>query len=129
MAVALIENGGTRAGLVDMTKETRESLYRAIAAGREEGVGPIQIARNIRALADDGRLVQIAFLCDIYQRKVADLNLQTPYRDAPEERASAAPVRQEQAARSARKERVTVPETLPAGWLFQHRTPMAAPDA
>lgn len=49
VAVALIESGGTRAGLVDVPDQTRDALYRAIADARANGEGPIALARRIRS--------------------------------------------------------------------------------
>lgn len=48
-AVSVIESGGTRAGLLDVTEDTRKALFRAIAAARERGEGPLDIARRIRS--------------------------------------------------------------------------------
>ena len=45
---AIIRNGGTRLGLVDLSKQTRANMFSEIAAAREAGEGPLVIARRIR---------------------------------------------------------------------------------
>lgn len=54
VARAVIHRGGTRRGLVDLTSQHRTSLRRAIAAGRENGDGPLEIARRIRSEVPSG---------------------------------------------------------------------------
>lgn len=44
----IITSGGTRRGLVDLTQQTKDSIYRAIQQAREVGEGPLQVARRIR---------------------------------------------------------------------------------
>lgn len=53
----IIAEGGTRAGLVDLSKSTHDAIFRALAAGREAGDGPIEIARRIRSEVPAGRFV------------------------------------------------------------------------
>lgn len=45
---AIVTRGGTRRGLLDIEKQTRDAIIRAIAKGREDGMGPDAIARLIR---------------------------------------------------------------------------------
>lgn len=51
----IIARGGTRAGLVDVEKQTRDTIMNAIKLGREEGWGPDRVARAIRADVPAGR--------------------------------------------------------------------------
>lgn len=44
----ILQLGGTRRGLIDMEGETREALFKALAAAREEGLGVDATARRIR---------------------------------------------------------------------------------
>ncbi len=48
MEQAAIAQGGTRRGLIDLTEQTRTSMYRTVAAGREAGFGAKRIAELIR---------------------------------------------------------------------------------
>lgn len=48
-ARAIIEAGGTRAGMLDMEQSVRDSVMQAISTGREAGLGPRDIARDIRS--------------------------------------------------------------------------------
>lgn len=52
---AMLNAGGTRAGLLDVTEDTRAALLRSIEAGREAGLGPPDIARTIRSEVPAGR--------------------------------------------------------------------------
>lgn len=54
---SLIARGGMRRGLVDVERQARDSLFRILAAGREAGLGPLEIARQIRAELPAGRFV------------------------------------------------------------------------
>ena len=51
---AIIRNGGTRLGLVDLSKQTRANLFSEIAAAREAGEGPVVIARRVRDSVEAG---------------------------------------------------------------------------
>jgi len=44
----LLAEGGTRRGLIDFDRQTREALFRALFEGRSNGEGPIALARRIR---------------------------------------------------------------------------------
>lgn len=54
-ARAVIANGGRRAGLMDITGETRAAIFRALEEGRAAGQGPIALARKIREHVTEGR--------------------------------------------------------------------------
>ena len=53
----IVADGGTRRGLIDITGQTRDSLYRALFEGRSNGEGPIQLASRIRGQVPAGRFV------------------------------------------------------------------------
>jgi hypothetical protein len=53
----LINAGGTRAGLLDLSSHARAALYRTIAIAREEQFGPMAIAREIENQVPAGRFV------------------------------------------------------------------------
>ena len=55
VAREVIAKGGTRLGLLDIEGDTRQSIYRSLAAGRAEGEGPRALARRIRAQVPAGR--------------------------------------------------------------------------
>lgn len=57
LARAIVDEGGTRAGLVDLEGDTRESLYHALSEGRALGEGPHALARRIRSAVPAGRFV------------------------------------------------------------------------
>ena len=48
VARQIIAQGGTRLGLLDIETDTRDAIFRALHAGRENGEGPAQLARRIR---------------------------------------------------------------------------------
>ena len=50
----ILEKGGTRRGLIDFEKQTRDSLFQVIRQGRIDGHGPETIARQIRAMVPAG---------------------------------------------------------------------------
>lgn len=52
---SVISKGGTRAGLVDIEKQTKDSILRAIAKGREDKLDPKAIADLIRDEVPKGR--------------------------------------------------------------------------
>lgn len=54
VAVTVVAEGGTRAGLVNVTKQTEEAIYQAIAEARAETLGPKDIERRIRSLVEGG---------------------------------------------------------------------------
>lgn len=54
-ARAVIANGGRRAGLMDITTQTRGAIFRALEEGRAAGQGPIALARKIREHVTAGR--------------------------------------------------------------------------
>lgn len=51
----LINAGGTRAGMLDLTSQARTALYRTIAIARDEQFGPMAIAREIQSQVPSGR--------------------------------------------------------------------------
>lgn len=51
----IMSQGGTRAGLLDMTEQAKTSLYRALVDGRTLGEGPDKLARRIRSEVTAGR--------------------------------------------------------------------------
>lgn len=53
----LIEEGGKRAGLVDIEKQTKAAIMRAIAKGREDKLDPNAIAKLIESEVPKGRFV------------------------------------------------------------------------
>ena len=50
----ILTEGGTRRGLIDFTEQTRASLFDALAEGRGNGEGPLQLAQRIRARVPAG---------------------------------------------------------------------------
>ena len=44
----IIAEGGIRRGLVDVTEQTRQAIFRGLYEGRSNGEGPIQLGRRIR---------------------------------------------------------------------------------
>ena len=44
----LLDKGGTRRGLIDFTKQTRDAMFRTLVEGRGNGEHPLQLARRIR---------------------------------------------------------------------------------
>ena len=57
VARSVVAEGGTRAGLVDITDGTRGAIYRALSDARAAGEGPPAIARRIRDQVPAGRFV------------------------------------------------------------------------
>jgi HK97 family phage portal protein len=55
---AIVEMGGTRLGLIDISQDTKDAIYRALADAREAGEGPIEAARRIRQYVPAGRFSQ-----------------------------------------------------------------------
>lgn len=54
VARAIVATGGTRAGLVDLTKQSRDALFKALEAGRAEGLAGDSLARSIRSQIEKG---------------------------------------------------------------------------
>ncbi len=54
---AVIHRGGTRLALLETSKSTREAIVRAVALGRDQALGPIEIARQIQSEVPAGRFV------------------------------------------------------------------------
>ena len=52
--IAVVAQGGKRVGLVDMSNQTRDAMFDALAAAREAGDGPPQAARKIRDYVSAG---------------------------------------------------------------------------
>lgn len=57
LEMKLLQQGGTRAGLVDVTRSTRDAIRRGVASGRELGEGFEALARRIRSDVPAGRFV------------------------------------------------------------------------
>ena len=55
VAREIVAAGGRRAGLLDITGETRQAIFRALADGRAAGEGPPALARRIRSQVPAGR--------------------------------------------------------------------------
>ena len=55
VARRVVAEGGTRLGLLDIGRDTRESVFRALHAGRSAGEGPAVLARRIRDQVGAGR--------------------------------------------------------------------------
>ena len=55
VAREIVAAGGRRAGLLDITGETRQAIFRSLADGRAAGEGPPALARRIRADVPAGR--------------------------------------------------------------------------
>lgn len=53
----MIREGGKRLGLLDINKQTKESLFRIVDVGRELGLNPNQTAEMIRDMVPKGRYV------------------------------------------------------------------------
>lgn len=56
----LLDLGGTRAGLIDVQKDTRSAIIKAIAEGRDDQLGAKEIARTIREYVPAGRYTELA---------------------------------------------------------------------
>lgn len=56
----VVAEGGRRAGLVDLSKDTRQAIFRALSEGREAGEGAQALARRIRQQVQIGRFTGIA---------------------------------------------------------------------
>ena len=54
----VVANGGRRAGLLDISGETRRSIFRALADGRTAGEGPAALGRRIREYVPAGRFAR-----------------------------------------------------------------------
>ena len=52
---AVVAQGGTRMGLLDIPRDTRQALFRALGDGREAGEGPAALAQRIREYVPAGR--------------------------------------------------------------------------
>ena len=55
VAREIVAAGGRRAGLLDITGETRQAIFRSLADGRTAGEGPPALARRIRSQVPSGR--------------------------------------------------------------------------
>lgn len=51
---AVVQAGGRRAGLIDLEKQTRKALFDALAQGRAEGEGVVQLAARIAEHVEAG---------------------------------------------------------------------------
>lgn len=50
----VVSEGGKRMGLVDMSAQSRQAMFRALSQARAEGMGPPATARRIRELVEAG---------------------------------------------------------------------------
>lgn len=57
IASQILQQGGRRAGLLDITGDARDALFRALDEARAAGLGPRQTARLIRDYVPEGRFV------------------------------------------------------------------------
>ena len=55
VAREIVAAGGRRAGLLDITGETRQAIFRSLSDGRAAGEGPPALARRIRSQVPSGR--------------------------------------------------------------------------
>ena len=55
VAREIVAAGGRRAGLLDITGDTRRAIFRSLADGRAAGEGPPALARRIRSQVPSGR--------------------------------------------------------------------------
>lgn len=86
---AIIDAGGTRAGLIDITEQTKEAIYRALADAREAGEGPLEAAKRIREYVSAGRFVNAGakYRADLIARTetkfAQNLSSLAAYKEAP----------------------------------------------
>lgn len=59
--VRILQEGGTRAGLVDVRAQTRRAIFRALAEGREAGENALGLARRIEGMVPGGRFSSVPF--------------------------------------------------------------------
>lgn len=59
VAREVIAIGGKRVGLIDLTAQTRQALFDALAQAREEGLGPVESSRLIRQYVGAGRYTEM----------------------------------------------------------------------
>ena len=52
--LSILAEAGTRKGLLDLSKQVKDSLFRALTEAREEGLGPPAAARRIKDLVSAG---------------------------------------------------------------------------
>lgn len=57
--VEILSQGGTRAGLVDLTDSARSRALRIIEQGREQGLGVEEVARQLRSAIPAGRFESV----------------------------------------------------------------------
>ena len=55
VAREIVAAGGRRAGLLDITGDTRRAIFRSLADGRAAGEGPAALGRRIRSQVPSGR--------------------------------------------------------------------------
>ncbi len=55
LQINLVRQGGTRLGLVDILGQARRQLFESLAQGRDEGLRPPDLARQIRDQIPAGR--------------------------------------------------------------------------
>ena len=53
----VVARGGIRRGLVDISQQTRNSIFQALSEGRALGEGPLELASRIRSMVPPGRFV------------------------------------------------------------------------
>ena len=57
----ILREGGTRAGLIDIPKQTKDSIYRALAEGRAAGENALGLAKRIEGMVPGGRFSKVPF--------------------------------------------------------------------
>lgn len=58
----LLQHAGRRQGMVDIERETKRAIFKALADGRKEGESTAKIGRRIRQYVPAGRYTQLAKL-------------------------------------------------------------------
>ena len=61
MGQRILREGGTRAGLVDIQGQARQSLFNSLAEGRAAGENAIDLAKRIEGTVPGGRFSQVPF--------------------------------------------------------------------
>jgi HK97 family phage portal protein len=66
--IDILSQGGTRAGLVDLSESARQKALKIIADAREEGLGVDEVARRLRAAVPAGRFNDVATRAQLIAR-------------------------------------------------------------
>ena len=87
IATRILETGGRRAGLIDLSGDTKRAMFKAIEVGRVGGESNDQIARRIEAEVTAGRYNDVATRAQVISRtetKFAQVSASIEiYRDNP----------------------------------------------